>query len=130
VSINSRETAGVDRHVDDGAEAFGETGLHPGVGKDEVEHLAEAGADELEVALEGEVVAEKELAEPRRVAGAAGILEQEHVVKVGEFGVSQADGPADAAADPAAADAVARRLALGHVEGVAEGADELGEADG
>ena len=86
VSTSSRDDlAAVDGDVDDGAEAFGEAGLHAGVVEDEAEDIGEAGVDELEVAFDADVVGEIELADARGVGRAADVLEQQRVVEVGEL---------------------------------------------
>jgi hypothetical protein len=56
----------------------------PVCAEDEAQHVGQAGADGLEVALEGEVVGQVELADPRRVAAAAEVLEQQRVVEVAQ----------------------------------------------
>ena len=88
------------------------------------------GADGLIALFEGEIVGLIKFADPRGVARAAEILEQQRVVKVVTVLGAEAERAADVAADPAGADAMAGRLAFGDVERVAERADQLGETDG
>ena len=50
---------------------------------------------DLEVVLEGEIVGQIQLADARRVAAAAEILQQQRVIELGDLGVAEADFPAD-----------------------------------
>ena len=67
-------------------------GLHARVRQHEAQRLRQAAVDGLEVALEGEIVGQIELADARRIAAAAEILQQQHVVEVRKFRIAQADG--------------------------------------
>ena len=121
------DLAAVLENVDQCAEALGETGLQAGVREHKAQCLRKAAVDFLEVALEGEIVGEIQLADARGVAGATEVLEQQCVVEFGHLRFAEPDFAADVDADPAAAHAVARRLALGHVEGLTERAQKFGE---
>lgn len=76
--------------------------------------------------FEGQIIGEVESADARRIAAAAEVLGQQSVV---ELRLPEADLPADLGTDPAAADAMAFRLPFGHVEGMAERAQELRQPD-
>lgn len=91
----------------------------------EAQHLAETAVDQLEVALEGQIVGHVELADPGCIAAAAEILEQQRVVELLQFVIGHADLAADMGADVADADAVAGRLALGQVERLAQRLDDV-----
>ena len=97
------------------------------LGEDEVERRGKAGADRLVALLERAVVGFVQLADPRRVAAAAEVLEQQRVMQLVPLGVGQAEHLADPAADPAGADAMAGGLPLGDVERIAERAEQFGE---
>jgi hypothetical protein len=87
------------------------------------------GIDEPALALDVQLVGAEDLGRRGRRGRAAGVLEQQRVeerraplrVEVGGVGQAQAD--------EAAALGVAHGLALGHVEGVRQGADDLRQAD-
>ena len=99
---SSRDLLAVAQDVDDAAQAVGQAGVQAGVAEDEAQHLRQPVADGLEVALEGEVVGEVELADARRVAAAAEVLQQQHVVELAQGRHVEADLRADVHADPAA----------------------------
>ena len=123
------DLAAVLEDVDDGPEALGEACLQAGVGQHEAQRLRQAAVDLLEVVLEGEIVGQIELADARRIAAAAEVLEQQRVVEFPDPALIEADFLPDLHADPAAADAMALGLALGHVERMAERAEQLGQPD-
>ncbi len=126
----ARDLATVLQDVDDGADALGEARFEPGLGKDEAQRRGQAAVDGLEIPFEGNVVGEIELADPRGVAGAAKILEQQRVIEILEYVIGQFQRLADAGADKGAADAMALGLTLGHVERITERAQEIGELEG
>ncbi len=95
--------------------------------KDETQRLREAAVDLLEIVFEGQIVGQVELADARRIAAAAEILEQQGVVELRQIGFRRGRFAADMHSDPAAANAVAGRLALGHVQRMAERAQQLGQ---
>jgi hypothetical protein len=117
--------AAVLQNVDDRSDALGQARLRAGVRKDEAQRGGEAAVDGFETALEADVVGEIERADSRGVATAAEVLEEQGVIEVGQCPPVETGRLADVHADPAGADAVAGRLALGHVERVAERADQL-----
>ena len=121
------DLAAVLEDVDQRAKPLGQSGLHSGMRQDEAQHLRQAAVDGLEVALEGEVVGQIELADARRIAAAAEILQQQRVVELPDLALAQADLAADVDADPAAAHAMPGRLAFDHVQRVAERAEKFGE---
>ena len=123
------DLATVAQDADDGPDAFAQPRFEPGTGEHEPERGRQAVIDGLEVAFEGDVVREIELADPRRVAGAAEILQEQRVVEVRERLTLHPQLRPDPHADPAAAHAMPLRLALGHVERVAERAQKLRETD-
>jgi len=116
--------------VHDAAQPLREAHRHAGVGEDKAQHLRQAVAHRLEVALEGQVVGQVQLADARGVAAASQVLQQQRVVQLPQLALGQADVPADVHADPAGAHAVAFGLAFGDVERVAQGADQFGQAQG
>ncbi len=79
--------------------------------------------------LKLQVVGHVELADARRVAAAAEVLQQQRVIELPYFGFAQTDLAADMDADPATADAVPGRLALDHIQCVAERAEQFGQDD-
>ena len=83
----------------------------------------------LEVVLEGEIVGQIELADPRRVAAAAKILQQQRVIEFGDLVLAEADFPADFDTDAAASHAMSGRLPLGEIERVAECAQQFRKRD-
>jgi hypothetical protein len=89
--------------------------------------MRQAAVEQLEVALELQIVGEVELADPGGIAAAAQVFEQQGVIQLSSLRCGQADFAADRHADPGAAHAVAFGLALGHVERVTEGAHQFGE---
>jgi hypothetical protein len=95
----------------------------------EAQRLRQAAVDELEVLLEGEIVGQIQLADPRRVAAAAKILQQQRMIEFGDLGLAEADFPADFDADTAASHAMSGRLPLGEIERVAECAQQLRKRD-
>jgi hypothetical protein len=99
------------------------------MGEDEAQDLRKAAVDELEVPFEAQVVRQVEFADPGGVAAAAKILQEQGVIEIGELLVPEIERTADRDAYPAAADAMAGRLALGEVEGAAEGAEDLSETN-
>ena len=103
--------------------------FNPGMREDEAQHLGKAVADALEVPFEVEIVGQIQLAYARGVAAAAEILQEQRIEERRLVGLRQADLLSDVDADPAAAHAMPRRLALGHVERVAERAEQLRQAD-
>jgi hypothetical protein len=76
--------------------------------------------------LEGDVIGQIEVADARGVAAAAEVLEQERVVEVGQFRLAEPEFGAYGRADEAAANAMALRLAFGHVERIAQRAEQFG----
>src|SRR6266478_2065004 len=93
--------------VDDCPEPFGETGFQPGMAQHEAQRLRQTAVDELEVLLEGEIVGEIQLADPRRIAAAAKILQQQRVIEFGDLLLAEADFPADFDADAATSNPMA-----------------------
>jgi hypothetical protein len=124
------DIAAVHRQVQDRLQPGREARLHRGVGDDEAQHLRQAVVEQLGVALEVVIVGDVELADPRGIAAAAEIFQEQRVVEVGELRHGQAEHLADMHADPAAAHAVTDGLAVGHVQRVAERADDLGQSKG
>ena len=130
VSISSRAISPLCADaVDDGPEPFREARLEAGMGEHEPQGLGQAAVDRLEVALEGQIVGQIELADAGRVAAAAEVLQQQRVIKLPDLELAQADCLPDMDADPAATDAMSRRLALHQIERVTERAQQLGEPD-
>jgi len=123
-----RDLRAVAQDVQHAAQPVGQAGVQPGVAEDEAQHLRQAFADELEIALELQVVGEVELADAGRVAAAAQVLEQQRLVQLPALPLVQADLVANVGADPAAAQAVPLGLALGDVQRVAERAHQLRQA--
>ena len=117
-----------DRH--DAAKAFRQPGLQPGVLEHEAEHLRQAVAHGLEIALEIQIVGEIELADASRVAAAAEVLQQQCVRQLPQLLLGETDGAADVHANPATTHAMSRRLALGDVERIAQRPDQFGEFHG
>jgi len=109
------------------AETLGQRCFQAGMAEYETKHLRQAVADRLEIALETEVVGQVQLADARRIAAAAQILEQQRVVQVPQVVIVEAQAAPDVHADPAAAHAMAFRLALGDVERVAERRNQFGQ---
>ena len=68
------DLAAVLEDVDNGAEPFGEAGFQAGMTEHEAQRLRQTAVDELEVLFEGEIVGQIKLADPRRVAAAAKIV--------------------------------------------------------
>jgi hypothetical protein len=95
------------------------------MGQHEAQHLRQAFVHRLDVPLEFDVVDEEELADAGGIAAAADILEQKRIIKVRHLFGRKPDRLPDMHADPTAADTVPRRLALGHVQCVAEGAQKF-----
>ena len=95
----------------------------------EGEHLRRAVADPLEIALESQVVGQIQLADARRIAAAAQVLQQDGVVQFPSLQFIEAKLLGNLQADPATAYAVALRLAFGDIKRVAEGAQQLGQTD-
>jgi hypothetical protein len=122
------DLAAVLHRIHDGAKALGEPGLDARVTDDEVHQAGQAQARCLAVVLERPVVGEEQLADARGVAAAARVLQQRRVVEVAHLGGVQADRAADLLADPATAHAVAGRLAFGHVQRMAQRAQQLAQA--
>ena len=81
----ARDLAAVLEDVDDGAEPLGEAGFQAGVAEHEAQRLRQAAVDGLEVVLEGEIVGQVQLADARRVAAAAEILQQQRVVEFADL---------------------------------------------
>ena len=121
--------AAVEGDAKDGAETLSQTGLHAGMFQNKAEDTGETRVDELEVAFDGNIVSEIELADAGGIRRAADILEQQGVVEIGKLVVGHAQRAADVEADPAAADTVTCGLTFRQIEGVTQGADELGKAD-
>ena len=115
--------------VDDCPEPFGEPGFQPGMAQHEAQRLRQAAVNELEVLLEGEIVGEIQLADARRIAAAAKILQQQRVIEFGDLLLAEADFPADFDADAATSHTMAGRLPLGEIERMAEGAQQFGKRD-
>ena len=124
-----RNLASVLEDVDDRPEPLRKACLQAGVGQHEAQGLRKAAVDLLEVVLEGQIVGQVELADARRIAAAAEILEQQRVVQFPDPALIEADFPADLYADPAAADAMAFRLPLGHIQRMTERPEQLGQPD-
>ncbi len=122
------DLAAVLHHVDDRAQALGQAGLDAGVPDHEIHLARQAQAHRLAVVLEREIVGEEQFAQARGVAAATRVLQQRRVVQLAHPGGVQADRATDLLPDPAAAHAVAGRLAFGHVQGVAQGAEQLAQA--
>ena len=97
---------------------------------DEVDGRGEAGANRLVALLEGEIVGLIQFADPRGIAAAAEILEQQGIIEIVAILRRQAERATDVAADPAGADAMAGRLSLGQVERIAERRHQLRQSDG
>ena len=114
------DLAAVLEDVDDRAEPFGEAGFQAGMAQHEAQRLRQAAVDELEVLFEGEIIGQIQLADPRRVAAAAEILQQQRVIEFGDLVLAEADFPADFDADTAAPHTMSRRLSLREIERVAE----------
>ena len=95
----------------------------------EAQRLRQAAVDELEVLFEGEIIGQIQLADPRRVAAAAKILQQQRVIEFGDLGVAEADFPADFDTDTAASHTMSGRLPLGEIERVAECAQQFRKRD-
>jgi len=133
--VRTAMTAGLDQFAadllplgqsdDHGPESLGEIGLQPGMLEDETKHLRQAVIDDLDVALERDVVGQKQLADARGIAAAADILEQERVIEIAHLAVGQAEFLPDIHSNPTATDAVAFRLAFGQVERVAQCTDQF-----
>ena len=115
----ARDLAAVLEDVDDGAKALGEAGLQAGMAQDEAQRLRQAAVDELEVPFEGEIVGQVELADARRIAAAAEILQEQRVIEVGELGLAKPISR-PISCRSSAAHAVAGGLALGDIERMAE----------
>ena len=112
-----------------GAEAFGQPRLQARVLEDEFQHLRQAVAHRLEALLERQIVRQVQLADARRIAAAAQILEQQGVVQIPQVFIGHAQFASHMHADPAAADAMAFRLPFRDVERLAQGADQFGKLD-
>ena len=112
--------AGGLHRADQRARARGEAGTHAGVAEHEAQRLRQAAVDLLDVAFEGDVVGEIELADTRRVAAAAEVLQQQRIVELPDLGFAETDLAADVDADPAAAHAMAGRLAFHQIQRIAE----------
>ncbi len=123
------DLAAVLEDVDDGAKPFGKAGLQAGMAEHETQRLRQAAVDELEVLFEGEIIGQIQLADPRRVAAAAKILQQQRVIKFGDLVLAEADFPADFDTYPAASHAMSGRLSLGEIERVAECAQQFRKRD-
>ena len=114
------DLAAVLEDVDDCPEPFGEAGFQPGMAQHEAQGLRQAAVDELEVLLEGEIVGEIQLADARRIAAAAKILQQQRVIEFRDLVLAEADFSADFDTDPAASHTMSGRLALSEIKRVAE----------
>ena len=123
-----RDRVAIFQDIADRRGAAAERRRRCGFRKNEVERGGEAGADGLETLLERAVVGFVERANPRRVARAAEVLEEQGVVEIVALARGEAQRDADLAADVAATDAMAGGLAFGDIERIAERADQLGEA--
>ena len=123
------DVAAILEHVDQRAKALGQAGLQSGMGEHEAKRLRQAAIDLLEVMFELDVVGQIELADPRGIAAAAQILEQQRVIQFPQLEFADPDLLTDLRADEAAAHAMPGRLAFGHVERVAERAQQFGEPD-
>jgi hypothetical protein len=71
-----RDLTAVLEDIDQGAKPPGQPGLRAGVRDHEAKHLRQAAIDGVEVALEAEIVGQIKLANERRVAAEAEILEE------------------------------------------------------
>ncbi len=72
-------------NIDDGAKALGEAGFKARMTKNEAQGLRQAAVDQLEVALEADVVGQIELTDAGGIAGAAEVLEQQRVIEIREL---------------------------------------------
>ncbi len=122
-----RDVTAIAKDVERGAKALGQAAAQTRVIEHEAQHMRQAAVEQLEVALELQIVGEVELADARGIAAAAQVFEQQGVVQLPLLRSGQADFSTDRHADPGAAHAVAFGLALGHVERVTEGAHQFGE---
>ena len=75
------DIAAILEDVDQRAKSFGQAGLQSGMGEHEAKRLRQAAVDLLEVVFELDVVGQIELADPRGIAAAAQILQQQRVVQ-------------------------------------------------
>ncbi|WP_304941565.1 hypothetical protein [Marinobacterium rhizophilum] len=92
---------------------------------DELKYLGQAAVDCFEVVLEAQVVGGIKLADARGIAAAPQVLQQQGVIQLPLIGLRHANLTSDMHANPAAAHAVAPGLTLGHIQGMAEGAEEF-----
>ncbi|MEO7365937.1 MAG: hypothetical protein ABIW03_06425 [Sphingomicrobium sp.] len=114
------------QNIDNCSGAAVERSVARGLACDEVKRRGEAGPDCLEPLLKSQIVGLVQLADPRGIAAAPQILEQQRVIKIVQVAAGKTEGATDMAANPARANAMPGRLTLGDVERIAERADELG----
>jgi hypothetical protein len=114
-------------NVKEAAKTFSKTGLGPGVADHELQDLPQASIDQLEIILKADVIRQIKLANARSVAAAAEILQQKCVVEVMQLWLTEADLSSNARSDVTAANTMPVWLALGHIERLAEGFDNLGQ---
>ncbi len=113
--------------VENRPQPVAERGLASGMRQHEAEHLRQAGAHGLEVALQGQIVRQIQLADPRGIAGAAEVLEEDGEIKLPQRIVAEPHVPADRQPDPGRARAMSDRLAFGEVEREGQGTQKLRE---
>ncbi len=123
-----RRPGGLERG-DQRADALRQPGFQSGVRQNKAKRLRQAAVDQFGVVFEAQVVGHVKLADARRVAAAAEVLQEQRVIELPYFGLAQTDLAADMDSDPTTADAVAGRLALDHIQCVAECAEQLGQDD-
>ena len=80
--------------------------------------------------LESEIIGTEETAEPGRIGGTAQVLEQQSIEQSRPLLVGQPHHLGEPHPDETGPDRVPLGLAFGDVEGVAQGGNHLGEADG
>ncbi len=111
--------------MDQRAEPLREPGLQTRMGEDEMQNLRQAFVQRLEVALEGEVIGQKELADTGGIAGAADVLQQQHVIEIVALHGRQRQARRHRHADVAAPECMALGLPLRHVERKGQRSDQL-----
>ncbi len=121
--------AAILKNIDDGPEALGKARLQSRMAQYKAQGLRQAAINKFEISFEFEVIDQIELANPRRVAAAAQVFEQQRVIELPYLQLIQLQLFRNLKPDPAAAQAMPLRLALRDIEGMAEGTEQFRQAD-
>jgi hypothetical protein len=122
------DLASILENPDDRSEAFRQAGAETRMREDEAERLRQTIVDLLEIALEGKIVGQIELANARGVAAAAEVLQKKDIIEVVQIRFGESQFPADMDSNPTAPHTMAGGLTLGEVERMAKRAKEFRKA--